>query len=219
MPFFNILNAVGPAGNALQPADAGTMQFYVEGQSPSTGFQVDTSGNIVTAGTLTYGGQFVGTGSNQPITISNSTTETVVSSLTIPVANQYQNAQFSGGITCNVSTAATGSPAITARVRIGGLTGTVITSVVMNATTSQTNIPFFVGWGAGVVTTGANGTWTGAIYDIDLLVGPNINLAVPTAAVTNTTLTSQALVLTLQWGAAISGNTLTTNMSNVDQVS
>jgi hypothetical protein len=154
-----------------------------------------------------------------PVTIANSTTETVVTRLTVPGGQPKVGSAWEGTCVGVVSTATTGSPQITANLRIGGLTGTSIASIVIGATTSQTNVSFWIGFHAGCVTTGVSGTWVGSVHDVDVLTGPAANVVVSPTPVTQDTTISNDLVLTLQWGAAVSGNSVTMIMSSIFQMS
>jgi hypothetical protein len=61
---------ISPNINSNAP---GTLVFYQDGQNPSTGFQVDSSGNITTAGTITS----TATGGNSftaPLTVTGNAT-------------------------------------------------------------------------------------------------------------------------------------------------
>ena len=152
-----------------------------------------------------------------PVTVANTTTETVVATLTVPANTVAANSGFTGFTTGFLSTPATGTPAVTARLRIGGLSGAIIATASLTLTNSQTNVGFFLDYFAGVVTSGVSGTWTGAIVDVDVLAGPNVNVSVATSPVTQDTTITNALVLTMQWSAAVAGNTLTCNQSSMRQ--
>lgn len=102
-----------------------------------------------------------------------------------------------------------------ANVRVGGLTGTSVASIAIPATTVQTNVSFWIGFTVACVTTGSSGTWTGNVFDIDVLSGPNANVQAPASAVTQDTTISNDIVLTLAWSAAILGNTLTVTSSSL----
>jgi hypothetical protein len=153
-----------------------------------------------------------------PVTIANSTTETVVSSFTVPANFARVGSMWQGFAVGVVSTAGSGSPQITANVRIGGVAGTVIASIVIPAIISQTNVAFQIGFTAACVTTGSAGTWTGSLWDVDVLSGPAANVSVPASPVTRSTLANNDLVLTLTWGAAISGNSATVTSSFISQI-
>ena len=153
-----------------------------------------------------------------PVTIANTVTETVVSRLTLPANSVVSGSMFEGYCAGILSTPATGSPQITATARIGGLAGTAIASIAIPATTSQTNVSFWVGWHAACNTIGTSGTWSGSVHDIDVLSGPNANVVVSSSPVTRDTTIANDLVLTLQWSAAVSGNTLTAIISDIFQV-
>jgi hypothetical protein len=172
---------------------------------------VDKNGNIIALG---------GTVSSTvtPITIANTTTETVVASYTVAANTAAIGSAFQGFTSGVLSTPATGSPQITANLRIGGVSGTLIASITLPATTSQTNVSFYFNYVVGVVSIGSSGTWTGSILDIDVLSGANANVSAAPSPVTRDTTISNALVCTLQWSAAVSGNTLTCNQSFIRQI-
>jgi hypothetical protein len=152
-----------------------------------------------------------------PVTVANSVTETVVSKLTIPAGMAKVGSSFQGIANVVVSTPATGTPQITATVRIGGVAGVLLASIVIPATVAQTNVSILVFFSAACTAIGASGTWTGAVADIDVLTGPAANVIAAPTPVTKDTTVANDLVLTLTWGAAVAGNTYTATYSTLSQ--
>jgi hypothetical protein len=153
-----------------------------------------------------------------PVTVANSVVETVISKLTVPAGMAKVGSSYSGTCQGVVSTAATGSPQLTAQVRVGGLAGVSVASIVIPAIVAQSNVSFFIGYDISCTATGSAGTWIGSVFDIDVLTGPAANITVAPTPVSMSTLVSNDLVLTITWGAAISGNSATAMFSTFGQV-
>ena len=153
-----------------------------------------------------------------PVTLANSTTETIMGTLNIPGGTLVAGSVIEGACIGNLSTYSVGNVGITANLRIGGLAGPAIATLELMATPAQANAPYWFGFHAACVTSGSAATWTGSIHDIDVLTGLAANVDVQTTPVEASSLIEQALVFTLTWGAASTSNTLTTVMTAFDQV-
>lgn len=141
------------------------------------------------------------------VTVANTTTETAltgtgVGSLTLP-ANF-----FLAGKTLRLRMwgyhSSTGNPTITARVKLGSTTICTMTGSSGNSSTDT----FEVWADITCRTTGATGTVFGQgvyreVHGSGLIAGSD-----NTATTTVDTTTSQAVSITVQWGAADSGNTI-----------
>lgn len=152
------------------------------------------------------------------VTVANTTTETALATYSIgagiAVAGSVWrvNARGIGSVT--------GTPTMTWRVRLGGVAGTLIaTSGAVTASSGITNHTWEVDLLMSCLTTGASGTAHGvATFREALSVagasGPwtVINRQDGNGSVTFNTTISNDLVITGQWSAASSSNTITTRV-------
>ena len=158
-------------------------------------------------------------GSATPITIADTTAETVVGSLTIPGGIVQPGTAFIGQCTGIANTGNIGSPSITANLRIGGLSGTLIASNTLAGDVEISELAFQLFFTAGVVTTGTAGTWVGSVTEVDILTGAGLaTVAASTTPVTHNTLVTTTLVMTLAWPQAESGNTMSNILASIMQV-
>lgn len=149
-------------------------------------------------------------GKTSTTTISASVTETVLHTYTIAaseaaVGSVYQIVAI--GTTDNSATGTT----ITFRLRLGGLTGTVIdTYAISTPASSQTNKAFRVEGELIVITTGSSGSVRGALQVASTAPSatfPGIDAPAAVIGSINTTV-SNDLVITATWGANTAGNVL-----------
>lgn len=144
-------------------------------------------------------------------TVTNTTTETVLHTLTIPandaiVGGAYILRTF-GQATWPITTV----PTITLRLRIGGLAGTAVATVVITCPSTAGSAK---GWTADADITltaiGASANWRGSLSTNNAIATAVQDKADASGAgVTLTSTSSQDLVITAQWSAAASGNTIT----------
>ncbi len=180
-------------------------------------------GGLVTAGDVTTAGHIVfsGTGSemwsdgSSSTTVANTTTETVISTLTIPANDMVAGATYR--LTAWGTAGVTATPTMTFRARISGVAGTQIAS--SGAITASSGVTGKV-WKAEIMlvclTTGGSGTAFGNLHVIEgLSVAGGNPVTTPGqrmdggSSVTVDTTASRDLVLTAQWSAASSSNTIT----------
>lgn len=171
------------------------------------------SGDITASGKFVAGSPRVQALTVTPATVSvvNTAAETVILSYTVgantaAVGNSYHLAL--GGGANIIST-----PAITIRLRIGGLAGPILAAVNYNGV-ANTNRPWTIDTHATCQLTGITGTWFGELIHTGQMGGvPALgNVAVwadntiPVA--TADTTVNQTLVVTMQWGTASPSNGL-----------
>lgn len=207
---------IDPGGS---PETPGTWMFYEQGRDASTGVQLTSggagtfAGDVSVAGGFTQGGvrAMVGyAGKTSTTTVSNTTTETVLHTLTIDantaaVGTAYQMAIF-GLCSWPVTTA----PTITFRLRIGGVAGGVIATVPITCpTTAGTS----KGWTAAadlvVTATGASANWRGSLGIQDSIAGTvQGRVDASGSGVTLSSAQANDWVLTAQWSGASASNSL-----------
>ncbi len=153
-------------------------------------------------------------GKTSTTTVTNSTAETSLHSMTIP------GNDASGGSVYSIRAMGTmdwttGAPSVTFRVRLGGLTGPVIASATVTcpATASTVATPWSVDADAVCISTGTTGTWRGSLRAMGAVVAggftaPVGTVGAPVSAVTQTTTSTNDLVITAQWSAASTGHTV-----------
>jgi hypothetical protein len=141
------------------------------------------------------------------LTLANSTTETVLHSLTIRANTMSAGATYT--VEAWGTAGVTGTPTLTLRLRIGGVAGSVVGSVVLTAASGATGKT----WRArGVMTAkgiGAGSNWHGFLEgfsDLPTAATPFCNASASNTSVD--TVSDQSLVLTAQWSAASASNQL-----------
>jgi hypothetical protein len=151
--------------------------------------------------------------SSATATVANSTTETVIASYSIPASQAAVGSVYKVSAFGNISFLA--SAQLTWRLRIGGLSGTVLATMgpTTASGTGQTNKEFHVRGHAVCLTTGASGTWFGEFHEIRNWtqagsVGET-QLFFSDGGITRDTTAANDLVITAQWAAASASNTLT----------
>lgn len=147
-------------------------------------------------------------------TVANTTTETVVGTFTIP-ANDAQ----SGGVYRALvygTASSTGTPTITFKVRLGGVSGQVIGTFPAITTASGVASG---GWSIETrlmcINKGATGTWSASSILSQQIA--SLTSAATTSALTNGTVTvdstvNETLVVTATWSAASASNTASTTV-------
>lgn len=149
-------------------------------------------------------------------TLSNSTTETVLHTFTIAGSDASVGSVYSIRATGTMDWT-TGSPTVTFRVRLGGVSGATIASCTVACTSSaSTSGPAWNVEGDIVcITTGSSGTWRGSIKALAGIQSGGFGAAAnpatagaPSSAVTQTTTSTNDLVITAQWSAASASNTI-----------
>ena len=157
-----------------------------------------------------------GAGKTSTTTVSNTTTETVLHAFTIAGSDASSGSVYAIKATGTMDWT-TGSPTVTFRVRMGGVSGAVIASCVITCTSSaSTAAPAWTVEGDAVcVTTGSSGTWRGTIKALAAIISGGFTAAAnpatagaPSAAVTQSTTSTNDLVITAQWSAASGSNTV-----------
>ncbi|MET9909698.1 glycosyl hydrolase family 28-related protein [Streptomyces sp. NPDC006476] len=157
-----------------------------------------------------------GAGKTSTTTVSNTTTETVLHTFTIAGSDASAGSVYAIKATGTMDWT-TGSPTLTLRVRLGGVTGAVIATCVLTCTSSaSTAAPAWAVEGDAVcITTGSSGTWRGTIKAVGQIVSGGFTAAAnpatagaPSAAVTQSTTSTNDLVITAQWSAAATANTV-----------
>jgi hypothetical protein len=159
---------------------------------------------VLDAITQSYG-QF--TAKTSTTTVSNTITETVLHTLTIPAGFAQVGMAFNLIVwgTADI----TGTPTLTTRVRLGGLGGTSYAAIGVGGVVN-TQRPFRIESELICVTTGASATWLGTLQQADRVDGSagSTKLDVSTGTFIKDSTVSQDLVITAQWSVASVSNTL-----------
>jgi hypothetical protein len=148
--------------------------------------------------------------SGSAVTVANTTTETSIAGTTLPA-----NAAAIGRVFKLVvvgQAGVTGTPTLTFRARIGGVTGALLGTVVVTAASGVTGKAWRAEAELICVTTGVSGTWLGAITVIDELgntLPSAANVGMITTPVTKDTTIAEDLTISVQWSAANALNTAT----------
>lgn len=174
-------------------------------------------GNLI-IGAATYRNKL-----STPVTVANTTTETTVATLTIPANDATTGAVYR--IKALGLGSVTGTPTMTYRARLGGSGGTQLAS--SGAVTSSSGITSHT-WEADLyfvcLSTGASGTSRGILCVREALSVAGsapftvINRQDGTSSVTFDTTASKDLVITVQWSAASSSNTITAHIVSCERV-
>jgi hypothetical protein len=148
------------------------------------------------------------------VTVSNTATETALSGLSVP-ANSPAGATFRVTGYGNIIQAASTTPTVTFRLRVGGVGGTILGSGAFTAISNAT--PTLRAWRAvghvTILTTGASGTWFGNLStETSITSSGTLSSSDPavrtdgTATATRDTTTLQSLHFGVQWGTASASN-------------
>jgi len=146
------------------------------------------------------------------LTIANSTTETVVATLTIPANDATAGAVYHIRSIMRASTTAT--PTYTLRMYLGGTGGTLLNTMGPTITASSVvNRSVIAELDLICLTAGSSGTCTSAFWqDQSMNTTGSIGatqIILPTATSTFNTTISNDVVITWQWGTANASNTVT----------
>jgi hypothetical protein len=148
------------------------------------------------------------------VTVSNTTTETVLATAAVP-AGVVAGATYRITAYGTLIQAASTTPNISFRTKVGGISGTTMSSTLFTAASNASPAPR--PWRAEgfitVVSTGTSGTWFGNLGTQSSITSTtSLNTADAsvrtdgTTAVTRDTTVSQLLVLTAQWNTASTSN-------------
>ena len=146
-------------------------------------------------------------------TVANTTTETVIATLTIPANDMVVGATYR--VTAWGVASVTGTPTLVFKNRIGGVAGNSNGTITITASSGVSNKVWRATFLAVCLTTGASGTWHG---NLEVAEGVSVAGANPTTCVVrmdgNSTVSvdttaSQDMVITADWGTASASNTLT----------
>jgi hypothetical protein len=227
-PFATVLAAAGNNAISLRVSGDTASRFFQNADGsmnwgPGGSSSIDVTLSRVAAGRLaltgTNAGLVIGSATYQnaltaaATTVANTTTETVVGTFTIPASDAVVGATYRARLIANVSFLA--SAQLTWRARLGGVAGTQLAQAgpTTLSGTAQTNKESVVEVDLVCVSTGASGTWfamlaeqrnttqTGSVGDIQL--------GSSDGTITRDTTASNAFVITAQWAAASTSNTLT----------
>ncbi len=182
-----------------------------------------TDDALVTVGNVTVGGDLKlvnGTLIYRPklftgsVTYANSTTETVLSSFTIPANDAVVGACYR--IEMWGQAGCTGTPTITFRARIGGVAGTSLSPNVLTFASGVTSKRWRCSVLVTCTATGASGAWASSIVTQSSIPTSGSSsstdctvIADGTAGAVRDTTVSSDLVITGLWSAASASNTLT----------
>ncbi|MGW0837560.1 hypothetical protein [Streptomyces prunicolor] len=147
------------------------------------------------------------------VTVANTTSETVIGTLTIPANDAVVGAVYRVVVYGTASVTAT--PTFTIRGRLGGVAGALAATIgAVTASSGVTNQTWSAEFDIVCLTTGGSGTWMPR-----LVVVQNVSVAstqtgtvlLPTAgaSLTRDTTASSDMVLTWAWSAASASNTVT----------
>jgi len=138
-------------------------------------------------------------------TVSNTTSETSVGSMTIPAGSSQQTTfmlELWGTFDHT-----TGTPTLTLRGKIGGTT--FATFIATMPASTLTNKPWRAQIKIVCITTGVSGTWRPEMHgSVELTTTTTPFCGIPSAATTKDTTANQTLEVTAQWSAASASNTL-----------
>ncbi|MCX5326268.1 right-handed parallel beta-helix repeat-containing protein [Streptomyces sp. NBC_00120] len=147
-------------------------------------------------------------GSTTTATAANSAAETVVASWLIPAGDALPGTAYRFAAHGQASTTAT--PTLTIRVRLGGVTGTVVAAFAAVTTGSAiANRGWEVNGVLHAIAPGSSGTWSGGAQLWHRLASTTGAAAqeVTDGVITRDSTADQALVVTAQWSAASASNT------------
>lgn len=171
-----------------------------------------TLDDVIVGGNFLVGGARFTPQAHVATTVANTTTETALQTVVVlansaAVGATYQIRMFG-------TMAVTGTPSMTFKAKLGGVGGQTIVS--MNAITARSGMTDGY-WDIELiltnVTLGSSGTWTGMLkltHNFITGVGTYTTVGpIVIASLTRDTTTDQSLVISAQWSAASSSNTIT----------
>lgn len=172
-----------------------------------------TDDNFSVGENLIFGGTSAAKNADlsQSATVANTTTETTFLTYTIPANDMVVGAVYK--VTCWGTAGVTGTPTLTLKSKLGGVTNATIPITASSGVTGKV-------WKAelylSILTTGASGTWFGNFHVVEGLSVAGTN---PVAAAQDRmdggsalavdTTVSRDITLTAQWSAASASNTIT----------
>ncbi|MFF9525369.1 glycosyl hydrolase family 28-related protein [Streptomyces achromogenes] len=147
-------------------------------------------------------------GKTTTTTVSNSTTETVLHTLTIPGSDASAGSVYAIKAMGTLDWT-TGSPTATVRIRMGGVSGPVIASTTITCpSTAGTSAPWMVEGDAVCISTGTSGTWRGSVKGLFGFPTQTTGIGTASSAIVQSTSATNDLVVTVQWSAASASNTI-----------
>ncbi len=152
--------------------------------------------------------------SGSAFTVANTTTETVLAAYAIPASDAVAGACYRieawGIASC------TGTPTLTLQSRIGGVGGTALVNNIFTFSSGVTLKRWKCTATLVCITTGGSGTWHGNITSVSSIPSAGANnttgattLTDGTSSITRDTTIANDFVITADWSAASSSNTLT----------
>ncbi len=172
-------------------------------------------GNLTVTGDLTIGSAKHRNGLSSQTTLANSTTETALASMTIPANDAVVGAVYRIKAWGTLAVAAATTPTMTFRGRLGGAAGTSMAALgAVTVRSGATDGYWEVEFHLVCVATGASGTW-----NPNLRAQHNFLTSATTytplgpvgffGTITRDTTAASDMVITGQWSAASSSNTMT----------
>lgn len=147
------------------------------------------------------------------VTVANTTSETVIGTLTIPANDTVVGAVYRVVVYGTASVTAT--PTFTIRGRLGGVAGTLAATIgPVTASSGVTAQTWSAEFDVVCLTTGGSGTWMPRLVVVQNVSAAaaqtgTVLLPVSGASLTRDTTASSDMVLTWAWSAASSSNTAT----------
>lgn len=213
-------NLYRAGANILKTDDA----FQVVGALTVTG--AASLSDATLSGSLNIGSGRYRNQLSTPTTVANTTTETVIGSMTIPANDAAVGAIYRIHIAALASVALT--PTLTLRARIGGAAGALVTAtgIAITAASNGTNHHWFADLDYTIVSTGAGGTARGFLKAQEAMslggASPFTGLVTKCdgglATAAHDTTAAKDLVITVQWSAASASNTTTAFVVTAERV-
>lgn len=180
------------------------------GDNLTVDLNLSVSGDLkLVGGTTTHRNQLA---TAAGVTVANTTTETVVGTMTIPAADAVAGAIYRARMVANVSFLA--SATLNWRARLGGVAGTLLANAgpTTLSGTGQTTKESAISVDLVCVSTGASGTWFAMLQEVRNTTQTGsvgeVQLGSSDGTVIADTTISEGFVITAQWGAASASNTL-----------
>ncbi|OUD02578.1 right-handed parallel beta-helix repeat-containing protein [Streptomyces swartbergensis] len=213
-----VRKGAGAATSALSMAASATgcsvlhNDFSGNGWSTSAAMSVSTAAPITSpAGGSGLPGSNIVLQLNAPssATAANTTAETVIASGTIPGGDAVAGSAYR--LVAHGVASTTGTPTLTLRVRLGGVSGPVIAQYAAVTTASAiSNRGWRVEGSVHCISTGSSGTWAGggALYHHLASTTGAAQHELTDAPITRDSTVDQLLVITAQWSVASASNTV-----------
>lgn len=153
-------------------------------------------------------------------TISNNAAEVVLESFTIPAGTAALGSTWKMSVWGTADNIVTAVPTITLRLRLGGLAGSLIASLVITCPAgAQTNKEWSVDADLMCTLPGAAATWRGRLLEDDNIQAvAHGGVAANAAAVTLDSTINRDMVITAQWSAASTSNVLRADAGNAYRI-